>query len=85
MSVKTDQNAVQDQQPGKQPNTLPCRDYVALAPPDNDRGPDHVRKPELGRGQADDLSEDVQPADHPPDDSALFTGHELRRRSVPEV
>ena len=69
---------MKDEQPSKQPDALARRDLVCVAPAHNDGGPDHVREPELGRGQADDLSKDVQPADYPSDDSALFTGHELR-------
>lgn len=69
---------MKNEQPSKQPDALARRDLVGVASANYDRSPDHVREPELGRGQADDLSKDVQPADYPSDDSALFTGHELR-------
>lgn len=69
---------MQNEQPREQPDALPRRDLVRIAPPDDNRGPDHVREPELGRRQPYDLSEDVQPADDPADDSALFARDELR-------
>ena len=69
---------MQNQQPRKQPDALPRRNFVCVPPSDDNSGPNHVREAELGRRQADDLSEDVQPADDPADDGALFARDELR-------
>ena len=73
---------MQNQQPRKQPDALPRRNLVGVPPPDDDSGPNHVREPELCRRQADDLSEDVQPADDPANDGALFARDKLRGRRI---
>ena len=69
---------MQNQQPRKQPDALPRRNLVCVPPSDDDSGPNHVCESELGRLQPDDLTKDVQPADDPADDGALFARDEPR-------